>query len=307
MAKVMLFCKQSTNRTIRETWEHIFTNTQNIQLIMQAAASDLQIQTKVTPIYEQIRQKKDLFTLDGNRYWSVQKSLNIYDAWAEYHNFDAVEFGRNLFEVCHMIRAKKNGFHITGPSNSGKSYVLRSVRNGLMNCGRMRCQASDNFTFGSCVDKTLIYTDEMWFTPQNVEEGKCILEGTMTAVNVKQQAERYLERTPSLSTSNDDPWRHVPQERTAMNNRMFIYETKRPMPQLKGWGVKELNPTMWLTVWRQHVIDYIEKNTISRRRRRRQRNQQHRRNSRSRQWKHCHRRNKPVITKPADSSSERRR
>lgn len=165
MAKVMLFCKQSTNRTIRETWEHIFTNTQNIQLIMQAAASDLQIQTKVTPIYEQIRQKKDLFTLDGNRYWSVQKSLNIYDAWAEYHNFDTVEFGRNLFEVCHMIRAKKNGFHITGPSNSGKSYVLRSVRNGLMNCGRMRCQASDNFTFGSCVDKTLIYTDEMWFTP----------------------------------------------------------------------------------------------------------------------------------------------
>lgn len=31
------------------------------------------------------------------------------------------------------------------------------------------------------------------------------------------------------------------------------------MPQLKGWGVRELNPTIWLTVWRQHVMDYIEK------------------------------------------------
>lgn len=89
-----------------------------------------------------------------------------------------------------------------------------------------------------------------------MEEGKCILEGTTTAVNVKHQAERYLERTPCLSMSNDDPWRHVPQERTAMFNRMFLYETKRPMPQLKGWGVRRLNPTMWLTVWRQHVMDY---------------------------------------------------
>lgn len=51
-----------------------------------------------------------------------------------------------------------------------------------MNCGRMRRQASDNFTYGSCVDKTLIYTDELWFTPQNVEEGKCILEGTPGAI-----------------------------------------------------------------------------------------------------------------------------
>lgn len=115
---------------------------------MQAATSDLQIQTKVTPIFEQIRQKKDLFSMDGNRYWSVQKSLDIYDAWADFHNFDPVEFGRNLFEVCHMIRAKKTRFHITGPSNSGKSYVLRSVRNGLMNCGRMRCQASDTSPSG---------------------------------------------------------------------------------------------------------------------------------------------------------------
>lgn len=119
-----------------------------------------------------------------------------------------------------------------------------------MNCGRMRCQASDNFTFGSCVDKTLIYTDEMWFTPQNVEEGKCMLEGTETYANVKHQNERLLRRTPFLSTSNEDLWRHVMGEAEAMNNRIFMFKTHRAMPQLKEWGTIELNPIMWLTIWR---------------------------------------------------------
>lgn len=67
----------------------------------------------------------------------------------------------------------------------------------------MRCQASDNFTFGSCIDKTLIYT-ETWFTPNNIEEAKCIPEDAETYVNVKHQNERILRRTPCISTSNEN-------------------------------------------------------------------------------------------------------
>lgn len=199
--------------------------------------------------------------MESNRFWSVQKSLDIYEAWCKHHNIDSDNFGTKLFEVCHKIRPKINGLHITGVSNSGKSYILRSIRNGLMNCGRMRCQASDNFTYGSCVDKTLIYTDELWFTPQNIEEGKCILEGTETYVNVKHQNERLLKRTPSLSTSND-PWRHVQAERKAMENRMFLFTTYVPMKELKEWGTIELNPIMWLTIWRKCIDDYINKQYI---------------------------------------------
>lgn len=93
---------------------------------------------------------------------------------------------------------------------------------------------SDNFTFGSCIDKTLIYTDEMWFTPQNVEESKCILECTETYVNVKHQAERLLKRTPCLSTSNDNPCRHVMDGVETMKNRLHIFTTRRPMKQSNG-------------------------------------------------------------------------
>ncbi|CAE1177333.1 unnamed protein product [Acanthosepion pharaonis] len=122
----------------------------------------------------------------------------------------------------------------------------------------MHYQASDNFTFGSCINKTLIYTDKMWFTPQNVEEGKCILEGTETFINIKHQNERLLKRAPSLSTSNDDPWRHVRGEPHVLQNRMYTYYTRRPMKKLIEWGAIELNPTMWLTIWRDHIKNYVE-------------------------------------------------
>lgn len=216
---LMVYCKNTCSQKYKETWESIFRNTPNLTNIITATASDVNMETKVTPVWEQIRQKTEYFEMDRNRYWDVQTSLNIYEEWCSFHGIDPDKFGKRSFEVCHKIRPKINSLHITGVSNSGKSYILHSIRNGLMNCRRRRCQASDNFTFGSCVDKTLIYTDEMWFTPQNVEEGKCILEGTETFINI----------TPSLSTSNEDPWRHVMGEAQALINRLFLFQTKRPV------------------------------------------------------------------------------
>ncbi|CAE1233597.1 unnamed protein product [Acanthosepion pharaonis] len=102
----------------------------------------------------------------------------------------------------------------------------------------------------------MIYTDEMWFTPQNVEEAKCILEGTETYVNVKHQNERLLRRTPFISTSNSEPWKVVLHEKEAILNRMYHYTTTRSMPRLEKWGKVELNPLMWLTVWKRHIDKY---------------------------------------------------
>lgn len=96
----------------------------------------------------------------------------------------------------------------------------------------------------------------MWFTPQNVEEGKCILEGTETFINIKHQNERLLKRTPSLSTSNEDPWRHVMGEAQTLS-RLFLFVTKRPMQQLLQCGSIEPNPVMWLSIWRDHIDNYI--------------------------------------------------
>lgn len=221
LGDVIVFCKNNTKRHFAEQWDDIYKNTANVTTIIAAAAFDVNIECKVTPIWEQIADKKDFFSRDKNRYWSVVQSLNILEEWCEHHCIDVEKFAKETFDVCHKIMPKINSLHITGVTNSGKSYVLRSIRNGLMNCGRMGCQASDNVTFGTCVDKTLVYTDEVWFTPQDVEEAKCILEGTETYVNVKHRSERLLRMTPCISTSNSEPWKVVLHEKEAIQNRMY--------------------------------------------------------------------------------------
>lgn len=54
----MVYCKNTKSTKTRETWENNFWNTPNLNNIVSAAATDVNIETKVTPIWEQIRQKK---------------------------------------------------------------------------------------------------------------------------------------------------------------------------------------------------------------------------------------------------------
>lgn len=73
------------------------------------------------------------------------------------------------------------------------------------------------------------------------------MEGAEAYVNVKQQQERILKRTPCLSTSNNDPLA-TRDSRDIMRNRIFEYRTHKQMEQLKQWGAIELNPLMWLAI-----------------------------------------------------------
>lgn len=152
---------------------------------------------------------------------------------------------------------KINSFHIQGPTTSGKTYILKSIVDGLLNCETIRTEKSDSFCFGSCTDKSLIYTDKLWFSKENAELAKCVLEGSKVLVNVKHQSERLIERTPSLSTSNSDIWNVVPHEEQPLRHRMIIYRTTQKMDSLKEWGICKINPLMWLTIWREHIDSLI--------------------------------------------------
>lgn len=64
-------------------------------------------------------------------------------------NFDS-EFNRKFFKTGNS----------NGPTTSGKTYILKSIVDGLMNSGTIRTEKSDSFCFGSCADKSMIYTGQ---------------------------------------------------------------------------------------------------------------------------------------------------
>ncbi len=35
------------------------------------------------------------------------------------------------------------------------------------------------------------------------------------------------------------------------------------MSELEDWGVIELNPMMWLTIWRKYIDDYIDNKYVA--------------------------------------------
>lgn len=94
IADIMIYCKNTANTSTNETWNNIFRNTPNLQNIT-AAARGVNVETKVTLIWEQICQKKEFFNLDKNRYWSVQKSLNIFEELCNQHRIDVETFSNH--------------------------------------------------------------------------------------------------------------------------------------------------------------------------------------------------------------------
>lgn len=177
----------------------------------------------------------------------------MFEEWCTFHKIDVDQFTKHTFDV--YAKDQQSPHH----RHEQLGQVLRTEAHQELSheLWEMRCQASDNFTFSSCVDKTLIYTDEMWFTPNHIEEAKCILEGTETYVNVNHQNERILRRTRCIRTYNEKPWRHVLGDKQTLLNRIHYYETRHPMSARKECGKIELNPLMWLTIWKRPINAYI--------------------------------------------------
>lgn len=221
--QIMKFVHTSDDQKLKKEWTVTYRSTPNIKALISDAAAEINSETRITPIWQQIAEKKKkLLNVTGTTYWDINTSLDIFDEWCTFHQIDNKTFAKDLFNVCHKILPKINVFHIQGPTTSGKTYILKSIVDGLLNCGTIRTEKSDSFCFGSCADKSLIYTDELWFTKENVELAKCVLEGSKVLVNVKHQSERLIERTPSLSTSNSDIWNVVPHEEQPLRQNVYI-------------------------------------------------------------------------------------
>lgn len=227
LEQVLSNCKSTNNNNHKTTWEKIFKDTPNLNNIITAATTDVNIESKVT------KPKRLLWFTQRKILECTKKFKYIYRmAWLPQHWMWRLrkQTFRRMQKL--MLYTYRDRLVLV------KSYILKSIASGLMNVGRMRRQQTDKFTFASCVDKSMILTDEMWFTLQNVKEAKLILEESQTLVNIKHQNERLLHRTSNLSTSNSDPWKLVMMEKEPLLSRMYYYKLHKEMTRLKEWGKK---------------------------------------------------------------------
>ena len=135
-----------------------------------------------------------------------------------------------------------------GPSNSGKTMMLIQPLSLLVsNVGRIPSlnAAANNFVWQDCLNTNMICIDECVIQPGSFEEAKQIFAGEDTSINVKHQPQAVLKRTPIIACTNRQPWVFAPNERDALLNRMYMYQTTRPFDQLADYAQYSLSPKVY--------------------------------------------------------------
>lgn len=190
--------------------------------------------------------------LDWSRYYSVSKSLKIFQQWITFQEFDRDAFLIDLFATLGKRRPKRNTFCLMGPANCGKSYILRSIVKLYTYFGDIQgADASYAFAFGDCLDCGVIFIEEPAFLREKAEIAKKIFEGEATYVNVKNKGAGLLQPTPVLVTTNNPVWQYAPENAAAFKARMYIYHCKQ-MEDLKHYN-KMINPLIWSYLWKTEI------------------------------------------------------
>jgi hypothetical protein len=84
---------------------------------------------------------------------------------------------------------------------------------------------SKDFAFQECVTKPIIVISELTIaTQETAEQYKQVLAGETIFVNIKNRSAELLTRKPVILTTNMPIWRHIPTERDAFKNRVFLFD-----------------------------------------------------------------------------------
>jgi hypothetical protein len=196
---------------------------------------------------------------ESMKYLTVDTSIQVFDMMMECWGLDKSTFLGELFAVLEGLKPKKNTFILEGPSNSGKSYLIRSLFRIFDNIvGEIHAATQNQFTFQDCVGKCLIVAEEFSIIPELADQLKLVMEGSECKVAVKHMPDLYISRTPLVCTTNNSvtQWLHG-NDKVAIINRIYLHQTK------SCEGLKEiqkpLNPRMWVDLYSWYQSDIMLK------------------------------------------------
>jgi hypothetical protein len=105
--------------------------------------------------------------LDDELYISLEGSKDVFNMLLVTWGVDKMDFLRDMFAILGKLLPKKNTLVLEGPSNSGKSLILRSLLPLYCNIyGEVHPHLSNQFCFMDCVNKPLILAEEFVIVPE---------------------------------------------------------------------------------------------------------------------------------------------
>ncbi|KAK3744800.1 hypothetical protein RRG08_042184 [Elysia crispata] len=153
-----------------------------------------------------------------------EQTLALFNSWCKEQNINARALAWIMIACLQARIYKKIGVYLQGASNSGKTYwtsTLFQPMNKLV--GKMT--TGGRFCLQDCVNKRIIIGEEVGIAADNVDRMKELMSGERTTFERKMRAPGTCKANLVLLNSNNLPFANVPQEKTALENRMFLSGT----------------------------------------------------------------------------------
>lgn len=113
----------------------------------------------------------------------------IIEQWCQQHTTNKLQLVQHVRHVYNKTLMKKNMFVLEGPSNSGKSLLLRSLLPGGCFYGEIHRGTAYNFMWQDNLDARLILMEEPLLDQTSMEHFKIVAEGQSTFVHIKMKDE----------------------------------------------------------------------------------------------------------------------
>lgn len=207
------------------------------------------------PVKQLTNNYKDYGT---EEHYSLEDSVELLQRWCKFQHINYEQFVRDVINTLDRKIPKKNCLYLQGESNSGKTWLMKSIMKLVTYYGEVN-QGTANYTFmyQDCVNKRAIFINEPYFDQAMIEQLKIVLEGTGTFVHIKMKNDDWLPPTPVLMTSNTDVWRYAQEEKTAVLNRCHYYQKLRACEFLKEEGKRILHPKTWISIYEDLGLEEI--------------------------------------------------
>ena len=174
-----------------------------------------------------------------------EQTLALFNSWCEEQAINARALAYVLIACLQGRVYKKIGVYLQGASNSGKTYWTSTLFHPMSKIvGKMT--TGGRFCLQDCSKKRIIIGEEVGIAVDNVDRLKELMSGEVTTFERKMKSPGTCKANLVLLNSNNLPFANVPQEKAALENRMFLFRNlkkSKVLPSaLRGMNQTRPNP-----------------------------------------------------------------
>lgn len=153
------------------------------------------------------------------------------------NNISVDLFKTSLIKWLGMEDRKRNTLWLSGPTNTGKSFLCRQILYKILSGRIMNTQLTTEFGFENILDKRVIIYEEPFVAPALQEDLKNILGGEDWICSKKYSPKQVVKRRPVLVSCNYENLSHDLRlsmtDVRALKTRMYMFSLGSAMPVME--------------------------------------------------------------------------